>query len=199
MRTRSLSFLILGLALPFLAACGNTTTEPADTPSFFPLAVGNTWTYAPEQSVFGDPFEWRVAARQGDTISLTRPPLGSHPGPVTLLEGPAGIGLVRGDGTVGPYYRFTVGASWVRPDPWECDDGARVTVVPEPDPVVTPAGTFRDCLRIERLTQATCTDAGTMVEWWAPGVGLVKWEELNYYLGAPLAFELVSYSLEPGP
>ena len=81
-------------------------------------------------------------------------------------------------------------------DPWECDDGAVLVAVEEPDTVVTPGGAFPDCIRIERTTPASCSDAGTTTEWWAPGVGLVKWEELNFYAGGPLTFRLVSYVVE---
>ena len=34
-----------------------------------------------------------------------------------------------------------------------------------------------------------------MVEWWAPNVGLVRWEELNFYAGGPIRFELISYAV----
>jgi hypothetical protein len=95
-----------------------------------------------------------------------------------------------------PYDRFPVVSSRVRRDPWECDDGPDLATVAEPNPVVTPAGTFEDCTRVERRTAATCIDAGTMIEWWAPGVGLVNWEELNFYAGGPPAFYLIDFTLE---
>lgn len=94
----------------------------------------------------------------------------------------------------GPYYRFVVGASWTHRDGWDCDDGSRWVAVLEPAPVVTPAGTFLHCLRLERRTSATCDDAGTMTEWWAPNVGLVRWDELNFFAGGPLTYHLVDYT-----
>jgi len=42
---------------------------------------------------------------------------------------------------------------------------------------------------------SNCADAGTMVEWWAPGVGLVRWDELNYYAGGPITIYLKSYKI----
>ncbi|MEJ2215473.1 MAG: hypothetical protein P8099_02545 [Gemmatimonadota bacterium] len=165
-----------GLLAPAVVACGilsgcQTATEP-DNLRYFPLAVGNTWTYAPENPMYGEPFQWRVTARRGDTVSLARPAAASHPGPVTLLDRTDEVELLL-DAGFGPFYRFSPGASWVHRDLWECDDGATFAVVVEPDAVVTPAGTFTDCIRIERRTTAACTDAGTTMEWWAPGVGLV--------------------------
>ena len=184
---------LLGLAL--LAGCDDLGTGPEDGPQYFPLSVGNTWTYAPEDPQFGDPFEWQVTERQEDTVTLDRPPAGSHPGPVILVDRLGAIDLVEEGGASLPFYRFQRGVSWVHRDPWECDDQATFIAVKETSPITTPAGTFHDCLRIERHTAASCTDAGTTFEWWAPGVGLVRWEELNFYAGGPLTFQLVSYSV----
>jgi hypothetical protein len=192
MRMRHITLVVLGVGC--LSGC-KTTTEP-DGPRFFPLAVGNTWTYAPQNPMYGQSFEWRVTERRGDTVSLARPAGASHPGPVTLLDRTEAVDLrLTTEGFVA-FYRFTLGASWVHRDPWECDDASTFTVVAEPDAVVTPAGTFTDCIRIERRTTASCTDAGTTMEWWAPGVGLVRWEELNFYAGGPLTYDLVDYSVD---
>lgn len=192
MLTRRLAAQVVWIVA--LAGCEGGT-GPGPIPDYFPLAAGNRWTYAPEDPWFGAPFEWRVTGRQGDTVRIARPEGGSHPGPVTLLADGLDVDLLLEDGAVVPFYRFDVGASWSHRDPWECDDGATLTAVREPDPVVVPAGTFSGTLRVERRTTASCTDAGTMIEWWAPDVGLVRWEELNYYAGGPLVFELVDYSV----
>jgi hypothetical protein len=188
-------FTIAALGFGPLMGCSDTGTGPEESPQYFPLAQGNTWTYAPESSQFGDPFEWSVAGRVGDTVTLARPAGGSHPGPVTLLDHQEAIDLLPGEGEIIPFYRFEAGASWERRDPWECDDGASWAAVVEKDPITTPAGVFRNTIRVERRTTATCTDAGTTFEWWAPGVGLVQWEELNFYAGGPLRFYLTSYSV----
>jgi hypothetical protein len=191
----STRMILIGACVAFLSAGCESGTEPLVDPDYFPLAVGNTWTYAPEDPIYGQPFVWRVTDRQQDTVRLDRGAAGSHQGPVTLLDGTTRIELVDG-GEAMPFLRFTAGESWVHRDPWECDDGATVMAVEEPDPIVTPAGTFTGTIRIERRTTASCDDAGTMMEWWAPGVGLVRWDELNYYAGGPLSYLLVSYSVE---
>lgn len=187
---------LTALSIGLVAGCGGPSTGPAPAPDYFPLAVGNRWTYAPEDPFFGDPFEWRVTGRAGASVTLARPAGGSHPGPVTLRDGRERIDLLLGDEGYVPLYRFAAGATWVRRDPWACDDGAIWAAEVEPGPVTTPAGTFRDCLRLVRRTPATCEDAGTMREWWAPDVGLVKWEELNFFAGGPLSFLLVDYDVE---
>lgn len=190
MFTRRGAIPFIGLGL--LVGCG---TEPGESLQYFPLTVGNTWTYAPEDPFYGQPVDWVVTERQGDTVALVRPFGLSHAGPVTLLDHRDGVELFMADEGFVPFYRFSAGASWVHRDPWDCDDDAEMVVVEETDTVITPAGTFRNLLRIERRTPASCADAGTMVEWWAPNVGLVRWEELNFYAGGPIRFELISYAV----
>jgi len=193
MSIRNLAVAFLGLGL--MAACSDNGTGPDSETHYLPLAVGNTWTYAPTDPQFGDSFEWRVTARSGDTATLSRPPGASHSGTVTLVDRVESIDLLRDGTAAGTMVRFVAGSAWLRPDPWECDDGSEWAAVEEPDPITTPAGTFTNTLRIERRSVANCTDAGTMMEWWAPGAGLVRWEELNFYAGGPVAFELVDYSV----
>lgn len=183
--------------LPLLHGCSDST-GPEETPEYFPLTEGNQWTYAPQDPQLGQAFLWEVSGRQGDTVTLSRPPAGSHPGPVTLLDQGRAVRLSRGNAEFGDHYRFAPGESWIRHDPWECDDGSEWVAVAETEAIETPAGTFTNTLRLERRTEANCADAGTMYEWWAPGVGLVRWEELNFYAGGPLTFNLISFSVAPG-
>ncbi len=185
----------IAAAAAALALVGCTdTTEPGAGLRYFPLEVGNRWTYAPEDPAFGDPFEWVVTERHGDTVALARPAGPSHPGPVTLLDREDGIDLLVAGESFAPFYRFDAGAAWTHRDPWECDDAAVFTAVEETEPIVTPAGTFEHTLRIERRTTAICDDAGTVMEWWAPNVGLVRWDELNFWAGGPLSYYLTSYA-----
>jgi hypothetical protein len=185
----------IALVSATLLACGDGGTEPEALDPYFPLEVGNSWTYAPEDPFFGEPFEWRVSARSGDTTTVERPPLGSHSGPVRILDYTDSLKLLGPGQEALPFYRFTLGDAWAHRDPWECDDQSEFLSVPETEPVVTPAGTFTGALRIERQTTSICADAGTIREWWVRGVGLVQWEELNFYAGGPLTFSLVSYSV----
>lgn len=188
--------LVAAAALAGVAACGGGGTGPDPEPAYFPLATGNSWTYVPADPRLGDSLQWRVSARHGDTVTVNRPASGSHSGPVTLLDGGRTIRIQVPGGGFEPHYEFVPGASWIHSDPWDCDDGAAWVAVVEPDPIVTPAGTYDGCLRLERRSTASCADAGTMIEWWAPGVGLVRWDELNFFAGGPLTYHLVRYSID---
>ena len=59
--------------------------------------------------------------------------------------------------------------------------------------VVTPVGTFEDCLKIRILTKTTAafgSSRSTSYQWLAPDIGPVKFET-----GQDIVFELVSYNL----
>ena len=61
--------------------------------------------------------------------------------------------------------------------------------------VVTPAGTFEDCLKIKILTKTTASlgsSRSTSYQWLAPDIGPVKFETSQ-----DIVFELVSYNLAP--
>lgn len=179
------------LLLAVLTGCRDGATTPKTPPSSFPTAEGSTWRYAYADPRWGEGFRWTVARQAGDTVVLDRPAPGTHPGPVTLLVRDDGLDIWSDGVGAAALYRFDPGAEWTRHEPRECDHGSRWTVVREPDPVVTPAGHFTGTLRLERRSTATCADAGTMREWWAPGTGIVMWEELNFFAGAPVTVWLV--------
>jgi hypothetical protein len=53
-----------------------------------------------------------------------------------------------------------------------CEDGAVVTVASRDAELTVPAGSFRNVIHLAITPQ--CADSGTLEEWFAPGVGLVK-------------------------
>jgi hypothetical protein len=188
-------FFIFGLFL-LSPGCKDESTNPITnkTPVYFPLSLGNTWTYAPADTFYGLPFEWEVTERQGDTATLVRPVRPGHSGTIRLLENENNIDIILNNQNL-PNYRFKESEMWVHRDNWECDDSASYIVIKETDTIITPAGKFTDCLRIERRSSIPCLDAGTIVEWWAPNVGLVRWDEMNFYVGGPLIIYLVDYNV----
>jgi hypothetical protein len=64
----------------------------------------------------------------------------------------------------------------------------------EKGPVKVPAGTFRDCIRL-RFTIGAGKDAEVGEEWWAKGVGLVKWKGVSGEM-AGISEALVSMDLK---
>lgn len=186
-------------ALISLVLVSALASEARAEDTYFPLEVGNTWVYAYQDSAPGHEFRWEVLERAGDIAVIDRP--GREPSSANLTLREAGSDIeweVPGEG-FRLFYRFVNGSSWVRHDPNICDDGREVAVLLETESVVTPAGTFDDCLRIEVREGSRCVDAGTAIEWWAPRVGLVKLIEANFTgSGGLMTLELKAYSLESG-
>ncbi|MBI4602552.1 MAG: hypothetical protein HY721_11390, partial [Planctomycetes bacterium] len=96
-----------------------------------------------------------------------------------------------GEGFV-PYYRYQQD-TFIHRDPFDCDDGARLTAASRNDRVETPAGVFDGCLRLDfgEREGGSCDDAGKISEWWKPEVGLVRWTE--YWIGGVRSYVLESF------
>jgi len=160
---------------------------PFSSGGYFPLELGNYWVY----SKYAENIQWTVTHKEGDIAHLD---VGSFLDTIILRDRGEEIDVEIDEGEWGLYYRFVQGSMWIHRDVWECDDSTLLEVSLEPDSVVTPAGVFHNCLRMERLAYSPCMDAGTMVLWWAKNIGLVKWEEIT--IAGPVTVELIEYSLE---
>ena len=147
---------------------------------YFPLDTGRSWTYTNDQ--FAGETVGSVISRESDQVIYQ---FRGHR--VRLRDGVSAIELdIPGLG-FSPYYEFAA-ASWLHRDFQTCDDNRTLEVTGRDVRVRTPAGVFEDCLEIS-YRGARCADGGTVREWWAPGVGRVKWEEENIV-------GLVTYTLE---
>ena len=165
-----------------------TGTVPANAQTtYFPLEVDNQWTYAGITT--GAEMTFRVIGRDGDQVVLDVGPLA-----VRLLERAAEISIELPGESFVSYYHFDQD-SWLHRDYLVCEDGRSATVLSRDAVVVTPAGEFHDCLEVA-FGEYPCTDAGKVREWWAAGVGLVKWEETTL-LGESI-WELQTYEVVEG-
>ncbi len=145
-------------------------------PRYFPLEVGNRWTYVVEHEFFTGMRDVTVHAEE-DGLFVVRTRADGADMVVRLRANGNEIDIeLEGEGLV-PNYRFEED-SWLHRDRSKCDDNATVTVVARDEVVATPAGVFTDCLKLVFL--GSCDDAGTLAQWWAPEVGLVKSEEDNF-------------------
>lgn len=190
---------LMTIAMLTLSACSDENpVDPTRTnSSYFPLAVGNHWLYGMEDPVYGDNFSWTVVQMNGDTALVERPWLDVGPQfqPVTVVQDGPDYLVRVGESQWDLFYRFMPDSTWAHRSPFDCDDHLVFKTTLDTTTIVTPAGSFRNTLKLERQTTANCADAGVMYEWWAPGVGLVKWEELNFYAGGPITGHLIQYHL----
>jgi len=175
------SLLLLAAALSLPCPRTLATRRPAAAPDYFPLAVGNSWTYragSPHVDLPEQHFTTTVAAARRDRavwFLLRDYQGGDHWVRRTagrVVEAPARL-----------WYRFDlpVGGSWTMriAGGLPGSDGARLTLAARNETVETPAGTFRGCLRIDYRHRVA--DAGVISEWFAPGVGLVKRSESRIF------------------
>ena len=178
--------LLAFTAAPPVPAWDDRSRELIQTGSYFPLQVGNQWIYRvlePGQEP------------TSHIVSVTEQITGTDGLPLFTLVGYFGrsqfVYSLR-NGTVGesgpgdgPNYlwyllKAPVGAHWILSlmdaSP-PCINGANVRVASRSDTVRVPAGEFRNVVRLEYSTP--CMSAGIQAEWFAPGIGLIKRQEVN--------------------
>jgi hypothetical protein len=178
-----------------LAVCGSARAQGSlrqavSSQPYFPLRVGDSWTY--QRTGPGGSSEWQV------TVSDKQSPPRSLAYYVLSGYFPGLAHAVRSDpfGTVTELssgYRdflwYLLGApegtSWtiqLPPSPSAsplpgCVSGAKLTLASRDESVQVPAGSFTHVLRVD--WSAPCVDAGFTSEWFAPGVGLIRRDETS--------------------
>ena len=195
-----------------LASCEMlSSSSPTSTDAYFPLAVGNEWTYSVSQS-FGNQADtayqetWTVAGIDSTWYRIDR----SRSAWSSYLRYEEGA-LVEGH--LRFHDQYTVlpsalheGASWH--NGWGCiltfvpvfAAKAQIylyEVVDAAAHVSVPAGVFANALRV-RIRLLETMDAPERDVWYAPGVGVVKerlWSPAD--VGEMMIRELESYSMHP--
>lgn len=174
------------LLLSFLLTADTTLAVPP--PRFFPLDPGKEWVYSEESNPEARIFVVQVEGIEDDAYVV------NFGGTKVRLKGlPDELDIEVDDRGFLPYYRFQE-ESFQHFDIFECNSDRTLVRVSMGDTVVTPAGTFENCLRYE-YRGGICADAGTSVEWWKLEVGRVKWSE-DSFIG-PRVHTLLSYTGQP--
>jgi len=182
--------IVVGSALAALVLAPGAL---AGQESYFPLEEGNRWVYQERQ--FSSEVTVEVIQREGEIAELAT---SFASGSVLVRDGGDEVEVELAEEGFVLYYRFSADTTWEHRDPFSCDDQRMVSVTAEPQPVETPAGTFEETLRIDYTGATLCADAGKVAEWWAPGVGLVRWQE-DSFVGRR-TYDLVAFTRdEPAP
>jgi hypothetical protein len=194
---RAFSSLFLFLMTAILAPQAAAQVVPAPAADLFPLAEGNRWTYARTGPAAGSRFDVKVSG----TV-----PHAAAPGGVAFaLEGYFGTGatslvyqsrarlvLEAGRQRDTLWYRIGAlpGTRWrfLSTTAPTCSDDLPAILVSRRESVDVPAGRFGGCVRI--VYRPACSDAGSLEEIFAPGVGLVRRTEESF--AGPVTHELVS-------
>jgi hypothetical protein len=158
--------------------------------ALLPLTTGNTWDFGSfrvevtgTQDVGGETYAQVSALASRSSNSLLRVAAG---GQVQEID-PAGTASP----TLWYLLDAAVSTAWTHTGTTvtSCNDGVSVSVISRSETVTVPAGTFTGCLLI-RFGSGPCADGGTIDEYFAPGVGMVK--RVEQTIAGPRALELQS-------
>jgi hypothetical protein len=151
---------------------------------YFPLDPGTRWIY--QNTRFpGARAENAVLGFDDDGLTLF-----SRSGEIVRFQDEIDlIGILMEGGEVRTYYDF-LQDQWLHADTDFCNNDRKMFVTSRAAVVDTPLATFTDCIQIE-YEPGICRDAGNVVEWLAPDVGLVRWE--YYTIAGLVAFELLEH------
>jgi len=151
---------------------------PADSISWFPLAVGNEWHYQSENftqtAVISDTIQRRGTVYYEYLV-------GEHEMHYYFRSADDRLYLWHApDSTEILIYDFTaaVGDTWKLPEAFACDLGKAISLEERELTVETSADTFFNCVRF--VHQPACFDAGRLETWIAPGIGPVRYREDNF-------------------
>jgi hypothetical protein len=187
-RRSAVGFAVLVALLPLDAGAQGRVRPTLVAGSYFPLRVGNAWTF--QRITPGGSAEW--------TAEVTDKQAPPRVFPYFLLSGyfAGAAHPVRSDpfGTVtersSGYRDFLwyllgapVGTTWaiqLPPSPLanplpDCVSGAKLTLAAREESLQVPAGEFEHVVRVDWVSP--CVDAGIVSEWFAPGVGLIRRDE----------------------
>jgi len=176
-------------ATPLLAQ-GSIRSHPIASQNIFPLQPGNTWTY--ERRGRAGSAEWTVEVVERVAAPRVMPYVlldGYFQGPPrTVRSDPFGSVTERSAGFRDLLWYLLgapIGTSWTfqlapSPDgtaPTDCVNGARLTLAARDEKLSVPAGEFTGVVRVDWVSP--CADAGIASEWFAPGVGLIRRDEVT--------------------
>ncbi len=169
---------------------------PAQTPSYFPLQVGNSWLYrqtdiTTTSATPADPYR-SISVQGQETVGDRQYFRVLYFGRSVLLrDDPSSSTLVALDrlsGAEQPWLSLGLDVGATFPTTLDhCSQTGKIesrTAQPE-----TPAGNFNNAVEVS--FQGNCNDAGTTREIYAPYVGPVLHEETSF--AGPRRFELVYY------
>lgn len=167
-----------------------TPVRPSAQAAYFPLEVGNSWTYVQEGRVAGGPVTIQVLGSR-DVNGVTYFDVEGLVGGRAWLRFDGRGRLVEYREETGQdqlWYDFgaPVGGSWTIDRPELCF--AKASVASREETVKTPAGVFDQALVVDFGPEANCADAGLDEDAFAPGVGLV--ERTGITIAGPLTLRL---------
>lgn len=184
---KSLEGVVIG-SIPFINSCKNPVKFTQQT-DYFPLEVGNSWTYSPEleQSItdikiteYGIYFAFSMYNYENRIFK--------NDSNSQIIEYKNGQRRV--------WYKFSAleGESWIIQDSDGSDlmNNCVVTLISKNERVSVPAGRFENCVKFN--FSCPVMDAGLFSEWFAPGIGCIK--RITQTIAGPRTYELKDYKIQ---
>ena len=162
-----------------------------DHNSYFPIAINNEWDFSsqlfPVSETFTDTLRINNVLYYGLSLEGFDPYL-------YLRESGSKVFVFNPDDSL-EYLLYDFGAdvgeSWELPGYFNCSYGLGITLIGNKDTVITPLGTFYNCLHFRH--SQICMDAGIVDTWFAKGVGKVRYQAV-YFVGMG-DFKLENYNI----
>ncbi len=200
-RTTHLKVLLIILWIYCIKFWCLTHAKVMSDTSYFPISVGNLWTYQNSDKTMTQTETVVEAKLIRGKLYYSLALYGSGPNfwirtdqnKVYMLD-------IRSytDTTEQMIYDFSanVGESWtVNVAEGSCEYGGEITVISKSDSLYTPKGTFRNCIHLQR--SVPCCDAGRIDEWFAPGIGNVLYYEI--FIWGMDGFSLTDFNITISP
>jgi hypothetical protein len=195
---------VAAVVIPGIAGAQGQVRPVIGAGPYFPLRVGNSWTY--QRSGLGGASEWTVEVSDRQSPPRAFPYFvldGYFPGPPHAVRADP-FGTVTEQSSGFRDYLWDLlgapeGTSWtiqLPPSPLasplpDCVSGAKLTLAARDETVHVPAGEFTHAVRVD--FSSPCVDAGITSEWFAPAVGLVRRQEAS--IAGPVVSELIRADL----
>ena len=189
---------LIGLTNPFVHAITNDL--PMNSTDDFPMERGAIWIYSNNVEVaLADVSE----GEDGNPVYHFKT---NTFGPRSLKKEGEQFFEVRGKGQRLLYdFSAQTGSSWIiepiEGDPDPMLDGAKVVVTSKEEEVTVPMGTFEKVVHFSFTPPPNLADAGLLEQWFAPGVGCVKF--VLQSIQGPVTYEMMRIFMpgviEPDP
>jgi hypothetical protein len=182
-------------SLSVFESCNSKGIDPIaiHQDSYFPTELGNSWDYGFADVHATGTIHWEITDKFENIYTVKRFSDGKYNDYIRIVTNGENVDIILENGQNFSFYRFIKGSTWLHRDNYVCDDSSTLLATVEENLITTPAGSFSNCLRIERKSPVSCMDGGTMVEWWAPNVGLIRRDEITII--GPQTIYLKSYKL----
>lgn len=183
--------LITFLFLITIFSFSNNVYSQVNNGSYFPIAIDNEWDFSSQLFPVSETFTDTLRIKNKLYYGLSMENFDPY---IYLRESGSQVFVFNPDDSLEYLlYDFNadIGESWELPGYFNCSYGLEITLIGNHDTIVTPLGTFYNCLHFRH--SQICMDAGIIDTWFAKGIGKVRYLAI-YFVGMG-DFKLENYNI----